>query len=156
MNALSQIDICELRTINQKLKILQDKLLSEAIKLDKALHVRVEDKNDLLDDYEIQIKVCFVLKEDHPNFKENDDNIVTQIHEYLTNISKDAPSYPWRWNDNHNEYRGWRDHPLKDEHHCWWFHCLYDHNNLEFSDILTIGSIWSDINVYYQYYDSLK
>lgn len=39
----------------------------------------------------------------------------------------------------------------KDEYHCWWFHCLYDHNHLEFSDILKIGSIWSDIKVYYQY-----
>ncbi len=41
MTALSQIDICELRTINQKLKILQDKLLPEVIKPDKVLHLPI-------------------------------------------------------------------------------------------------------------------
>ena len=156
MCKLSQSDICELQTINQKLKALQDKLLSEAIKLDKALHVRVQDKNDVLNDYEIELHLSFVLKDSHEDFKEDSDNFISHISEYAKGISQSAEKYPWRWNDNHNEFRGWVEHPMKDEYHCWWFHCLHDHSHLEFSDILKIGSIWSDIKVYYQYIDSLS
>jgi hypothetical protein len=57
----------------------------------------------------------------------------------------------WKWSENHNEFFGKTNHFMKNEYHCWWFHCLYDHNNLEFEDILKIGKIWSDIKVYYQY-----
>lgn len=156
MYKLSQSDICELQTINQKLKVLQDKLLSEAINLDKALHVRVQDKNDVLDDYEIELHLSFILKENHEAFKEDSDNFITHVCEYAKGISQSVSQYPWRWSDNHNEFRGWVEHPMKDEYHCWWFHCLYDHNHLEFSDILKIGSIWSDIKVYYQYIDALS
>lgn len=153
---LSAEEGVSLRAINEKLKTLQDKLLAEAISLDSALRVRVEDTNDPLDDYEIELRILFCLKENHPNFIEDEDNILTQIHEYLKGISINAPHYPWRWSDNHNEYRGWAEHPMKNEHHCWWFHCLYDHNHLKTCDILSIGRVWSDIIVSYQYVDSLE
>lgn len=154
MRKISKNELCRLQSINQKLKTLQDKLLIEAVKHDKALQLRVEDKNDSLDDYEIELKIVFYLNEKHPNFNENADNILTQINEYLKGISQSVSQYPWRWSDNHNDYCGWEKHSMKNEHHCWWFHCLYDHNNLDIDDILSIGSIWSDIKIYYQYFDS--
>ena len=144
-------DIAYLRAINDRLKTLQDMLLKEAINLDKTLRARVEDAEDRLHDYEIELKLFFYLKETHPDFKEDDDNIITIIHEYFKGIASDSKNFPWRWSDNHNEFKGWANHPLRDEHHCWWLHCLYDHNYLEISDILSIGDIWSDINVSYQY-----
>lgn len=42
---------------------------------------------------------------------------------------------------------------MRNEYYCWWFYCLYDHNNLQFEDILKIGKIWIDIKVYYQYFE---
>lgn len=153
---LSEDEVAQLRVTNEKLKVLQDKLLAEAISLDRALYGRVEDKNDSLHDYEIELRILFYLKEDHICYKEDDDNIVTQIHEYLKGVFIHVSQRPWRWSGNHNEYRGWANHPMKNDHHCWWFHCLYDHNNLDVSDILSIGSIRSDIVVSYQYSDSWK
>ncbi|KIM08185.1 MAG: hypothetical protein KU29_05135 [Sulfurovum sp. FS06-10] len=155
MQKLSENTLFKLRRINQKLKELQDKLLAEAIKHDKALQLRVEDKNDSLDDYEIELHIEFYLKEEHLDYKENYDNIVTKINECLKGISQSAPQYPWRWSDNHNEFKGFINHPMRNEYHCWWFHCLYDHSHLEIGDILSIGSIWSDIVIYHQYKDIL-
>ena len=152
---ISEDVLSQLRSVNQQVKMLQDKLLVEAIKHDRALQIRVNDHNDSLDDYEIELRIVFYLREEHPNYKENDDNVVTQINEYLKGISRSALEYPWRWSDNHNEYRGWVEHPMKNEHHCWWFHALYDHNHLSVDDILSIRTISSEILLCYQYSDKL-
>ena len=111
------------------------------------------DETDILDDYEIDLKIHFILRKDDKNYKEDDDNFVTEINEYLKGISKKSDSYPWSLEDNHNEYRAWENHPMQNKYHCWWFHCLYDHNHLEWEDMLKIGEIWSDLKVYYQYFD---
>jgi hypothetical protein len=42
---------------------------------------------------------------------------------------------------------------MKDDYHCWLFHSLYDHSDLNWEDILNIGEIYSDIKVIYQYAD---
>ncbi|RBQ32049.1 hypothetical protein CRU92_04575 [Arcobacter sp. FW59] len=154
-NKITKKMLSELQLVNKRLKKLQDTLLSEAMKIDKELSKRVEDKNDILDDYEIEIKISFILKDSDPKYKENDDNIITKIKEYMTNISDDKykKTSSYIWSENHNEFFGREHHQMKDEYHCWWYHCLYDHNNLSFKDILRIGRIWSDIKVYYQYFD---
>lgn len=70
----------ELQIVNDRLKKLQDKLLSEAIKLDKELLKRVSNKNDFLFDYEIELTISFYLKED-------EENVFSSIEEHLKNIS---------------------------------------------------------------------
>ena len=142
-----------LNDLNLRLKKLQHKLLGEAIKLDSELKKRVDDANDVLYDYEIEWVIDFYLKEDDKNFKEDEDNIITTIKEYKKGISEDIEYAYLRWEENHNEFGGQVEHPLADEHHCWWYHCLYDHNRVSFEDIARIGTIWSDIKVYYQYLD---
>ncbi|CAM3601171.1 hypothetical protein [Arcobacter aquimarinus] len=72
----------ELQIVNNRLKKLQDKLLSEAIKLDKELLKRVSNKNDFLFDYEIELTISFYLKED-------EENVFSSIEEHLKkHISK--------------------------------------------------------------------
>lgn len=141
----------DLKKINTRLKDTQDTLLSEAIKLDQVLKLRVADDNDILDDYEIELQIDFYLKEDDESYIEDEDNIVSSVHESLKNISIDIENNEWRWCANHNEDRGRPEHPMHQEHHCWWFHSLHSHNHIEYKDMLRIGVIWSDIHVYYKY-----
>ena len=61
----------ELKILNQRLLKLQEKILKEAIKIDEELLKRVEDKNDLLDDYEIEFELIFILKESDKEFNED-------------------------------------------------------------------------------------
>ena len=153
MQNLSKTQKVRLLKLNLRLQNLQEKIIKEAVKLDIELSKRVADETDILDDYEIDLKIHFILRKDDKNYKEDDDNFVTEINEYLKDISKKSDSYPWSLEDNHNEYRAWENHPMQNKYHCWWFHCLYDHNHLEWEDMLKIGEFWSDLKVYYQYFD---
>ena len=153
MQNLSKIQKVKLLQLNLGLQNLQEKIIKEAVKLDIELSKRVADETDILDDYEIDLKIHFILRKDDENYKEDDDNFVTEINEYLKGISKKLDSYPWSLEDNHNEYWAWENHSMQNKYHCWWFHCLYDHNHLEWKDMLKIGEIWTDLKVYYQYFD---
>jgi len=135
----------ELQILNTRLKNLETKLLSEALKLDEELSRRVANKDDILDDYEIEVELQFYLKEN---------DVPTILSESLKGISKDT-SKLLGLEENHNEFRGWENHPMKDEHHSWLYHCLYDHTDFGFQDMVKIGMIWSDIKVWYQYKDLL-
>jgi hypothetical protein len=140
-------ELQELEILNARLKNLGTKLLSETITIDTQLSKRVEDKNDILDDYELEIRLEFYLK--------NEDTMLIFLVEHLKGISKDN-SKQLRFEENHNEFLGWENHPMKDENHSWWYHCLYDHTDLGFKDMAKIGIIWSDIEVSYQYQDLPK
>lgn len=141
----------ELRQFNDRLTLFQNKMIAQAKELDALLKKRTDDKNDCLYDYEIEIVVSFFLNEDDIFFDDDKDNIITTIYEHAKNISSDSLKSNHRWNDNHNEFRCSANHPMSGDWHCWWFHCLYDHNHISFSELLRIGSIWGDINVSYQY-----
>jgi hypothetical protein len=153
MQNLSNTQKEELRILNERLLKLQEKIIKEAIKIDMELSKRVANKEDVLDDYEIELEINFILKEDDKEFKEDDDNFITVILEYLKGISKKSDNYPWKLEDNHNDFRACKNHPMQNEYHCWWFHCLYDHNHLSWKDMLRIGEFWSDLKVKYQYFD---
>lgn len=153
MQNLSKTQKIRLLKLNFRLEELQKKIIKEAIKLDIELSKRVNDKTDILNDYEIEIELRFILKKDDENYREEDDNFVTVINEYLKGISKKLDTYPCNFEDNHNEYRAWSNHPMQNKYHGWWFHCLYDHNHLSWEDMLRIGEFWSDLKVYYQYFD---
>ena len=140
-----------LKVLNQRLLNLQEKILMEAIKIDLNLSTRVKNKEDVLDEYEIEFELRFILKENDKEFKDNDDNFLTIINEYLKGVSKKLDNYPFGKNFNHNDLG--KSHPLSDFSHSWWFHCLYDHNHMSWKDMLRIGDFWSDIKVYYQYFD---
>ena len=153
MQNLSKTQKVRLLKLNLRLQNLQEKIIKEAVKLDIELSKRVAYKEDILDDYEIDLKIHFILRKDDENYKEDDDNFVTEIKEYLKGISKKSDSYPWSLEDNHNEYRAWENHHMQNKYHCWLFHCLYDHNHLSWEDMLRIGNFWSDLKVTYQYFD---
>ena len=141
----------DLKVVNSRLMNLQEQLIPEAFNLDRELKLRVADENDSLDDYEIELQLIFHLKEDDKSYIEGEENILTSMEEYIIGVSGDIEKYPWRRNDNHNDFRALTEHPISQEHHCWWFHCLYDHNHLKMTDLLRIGIIQSDIIVRYQY-----
>lgn len=138
-------ELQELQRLNKRLKSLQDKLLNEAVTIDRELNKRVKNIDDALDDYEIELEISFFLKESDPIYNEDEDNIIVNLEEYVKNISNQDISSSHPWSTNHNEFG--------DEYHCWWFHALYDHKHLSMEEMLKIGKIWGEIKVAYQYFD---
>jgi hypothetical protein len=143
----------DLLKVNDRLQKLQTKLINEAVKIDKYLIDRIKDPDDSLYDYEIELEINCYLKEDDPDYLENEDNIISKLSESLKGISQSKEKNDWRWNANHNEFLHWAHHPMNQEDHCWLYHCLYDHSHLSWKNILKVGILWSDIIVQYQYID---
>ena len=86
MQNLSKTQKVRLLKLNLRLQNLQEKIIKEAVKLDIELSKRVADETDILDDYEIDLKIYFILRKDDEKYKEDDDNFVTVINEYLKRI----------------------------------------------------------------------
>ncbi len=147
----------KLQKFNNKLHLLQNKVIEDAKKLDGTLIKRVEDKHDNLKDYEIDLEIVFYLKDDDKEYVEDEDNILITLNEGIKGISTDKHQ-EHRWGDtNHNKLQN-VNHPYigRDEHHCWLFYRLYLYNKLSWGDILRIGSIWAEIKVHYQYCDIIN
>ena len=106
---------------------------------------------------ELFIRTCkefelkFILKEDDKEFKEDNDNFIATITEYLKEISKNKHNFLWSLDENHSDLS--KTHPMSDFSHSWWFHCLYDHCHISWEDMLRNGDFWSDVKVTYQYFD---
>jgi hypothetical protein len=70
--------------INDRLMLIERQVKREALALIAQLEARVHDPDDWLSDYEIELEVSFWLREDEPAYKEEDDNILVTLREYLT------------------------------------------------------------------------
>ena len=67
MQNLSKTQKVRLLKLNLRLQNLQEKIIKEAVKLDIELSKRVADETDILDDYEIDLKIHFILRKDDEN-----------------------------------------------------------------------------------------
>jgi len=132
--------------LDNKLVDTEKGIKKECLALMDQLEKRLNDANDWLEDYEIECDISFYLQDDDPDYDEGSDNILVKLWE---DIKFEDWAHGIGDGRNHNEYQHW-DHPMKDEHHCWLFHCLYDHTELGWINMLRIGSIWVDIKVRYQ------
>ncbi len=57
----------ELTKFYRRLHRLQVRIIQEAIGIDSELQRRLNDSDDILDDYELEMEVQFCLKEDSDN-----------------------------------------------------------------------------------------
>lgn len=141
--------------LSKQLAYLELQVKKEAIEIIKNLKKRVSDENDWIKDYEIELIFRFCLGKDDPDYNEDEDNFLVELTQRITNIDmRGVIGDGANWNDRMNKIYG--HHPMKDEHHCWMYHCLYDHTDLGWANILRIGEIWLDINVIYQHWVDVK
>jgi hypothetical protein len=62
-----------------------------------------------------------------------------------TSKNEDERKFREEWRkENHNAYQH-DEHPLKNQHHCYLFHHIYDHTYLAWEDIIRIEQIWIDV-----------
>jgi hypothetical protein len=132
-------------SVNNKLINIESILKHEIQRLVSEGKKRIQNRNDWVQDYEIDCFVAFVLKEDDSGYDEKSDNILAQIWE--------GDKYEdWEWGigdeKNHNEFQNWENHPMKDEFHCWLYRCLY--SKLNWIDIMRIGQVRIDVQTIYQ------
>ena len=132
-------------SLNDQLRQLEDKFSPIMdIKL-QELRARVVDPSDWMMDFNLFFVLTYYLREDDPEYDEDDDSIL-MVFEELFSIRNDRLDLEWgfgRTNVNHAESR----QCFTGECHCYLYHQLYDHCYLDWRDLLRIGSLYVDIKI---------
>ena len=103
----------------------------------------------LFEDVETEVVVRCILREDHPGWKESDDNIVATLLHPGACLDEDNPRRNW------NEYQHWDGHLLQGQYHCRIFHDLCDHVlDYDWDALLGIGEVWTDLMLIQQRIES--
>lgn len=139
---MTESQLALLRHINHILTELEPVIVSEFSRLNSLAKARVEDQEDWVDDYEIRCHITFYLNENDPSNSEEKDNILVVLSE-----NGKRPHPRLGDGEDHNQPPG--AFPISDERHCWLFHCLYDHTDLGWGDILRIGDVIFDVTIEY-------
>lgn len=132
-----------LKGINTELTLLEKKLLTRAILLDKQLQTQLTDESDEMIDYELEATIECYYGPDEP----------FTLREFLKGVSLTKNKLLWGLgdNENHNEFEHRENHPMKDDQHCWLFHCLYNQQDMSWEDIANIKCFLIDILPRHQY-----
>jgi hypothetical protein len=138
--------------LNNRLYEIEKQLKKETLEIISTMNKRLNDTADWINDYEIECTVDFYLREDDPAYSDEEENILAEFEEGIgllryTKCSLLAMNESW--NDRSIPDM---DNPEKLEHHCWFYHQLYDHAEISWDDMLRIGDIWVDINVILQHH----
>lgn len=139
-------EVSGLRLFNQRMYGLQKEITQEGQRHVKILAERIADPLDPLDDFEIEAKVFFSLREDDPEYRNDDDNFLTTRYYHIRKWPDEDTtmfdlSIDWGVGERH----------FGVENHSYIFHDLYDHaygpgqQQLSPRDILRIGEAWIDI-----------
>ena len=135
-----------LKEINTELTAIEKQIMRTAIRLDANLLEEIVGVVDGMIDYEMAVTIaCYGVDGiDYP---------LCTLQEGLKHSSKETEDERWGMDDgeNHNEFEFRQGHPMFGEHHCWLFHCLYDHNYLTWEEIASIQNFWVNILPCYQY-----
>lgn len=145
---LSTSQLKVLVKLNSELVAIERLIESEMTKLISVGKERVDDPDDWVQDFEVDSDINFILSKNDSAFNGYEDNILVQLTAYRNKLI--SPSEIFSNKVNHNEYQYWDGHVMQDENHCWLYHCLYDHTDLGWSNILRIGYIDIDIKIVYQ------
>lgn len=150
-SALSLAQRQYLQRLNDQFTVIEQHVKREALALLVHLESKVQDPADWICDYEIELRVQCWLREDDPAYREDDDNILVTLTEYLKPLQDLTDHFGIDDGVNHNEFQFRDGHPMQGEYHCWLYHCLYDHTGLRWKDLLRIGRLWVDLHVIYQH-----
>lgn len=142
----------EYRLINDQLAIVEKKAKKHLQRISRKCVSLI--RQGIIEDYEIGCAMLFCLAENDPDYLEDDDNFIAVLnfdgkHEHNSDFGLDDGR-------NHNIFQQENEHPMKSDHHGYLFHCLYDHTNLSWEEILRINQVWLEIIVRYQNFIHLK
>lgn len=128
----------QIEKINKALASYQDILIRDAKMLENRLKARVE--GGLIEDYAMEFRLAFRLREDDPDYDENDDNFLAIINEPI--VPGEMSKKKSRWTQNCNEYFGGTVYFDKKAYFCYLFAAFENNTHInKIKDILRIGSI---------------
>lgn len=141
-NSLTEGEKAWLRAFNESLRQIEDKFYSIMDAKHKEFQARVADPSDWLMEFNLDFFITFYLREDDPEYEEDDDNILMEFRQHFYRESHKE----WGFGAIHVDHA----EPGQDftgEQHCYLYHQLYDHCGLDWRDLFRIGNLWVDIKI---------
>jgi len=102
--------------------------------------------------FSVNVVLSFYLDENDPCYEEDEDNTLIEMNQRFFDIES---IYGIADGVNHNDFAHWdekvlrngKKHVMYGDFHCWSFHGLYDHTQLQWEEILRIGSVEMNITM---------
>jgi len=150
----------------ERINNLLDKKLKDAYhqagQLEQNLIHEIENKNSFISDYEIDFNLSLYAENKYKDIEDLQGNSFFEFRPTIgyykydkDKIFENEKHKEWLLNTNHNEYEN-TGHPLKNQHHCWLLHELYDHTYLSWQDIVDIEEVWFEVILTVQNFESIK
>jgi len=146
---LTEDEISQLLDLNRRLQSISRYLQTVVDDVKPRLDAKIADPNDPMYDYEIDARLDYQLREDAPDYAEDDDNYIATRTEPIKER--------WGWEREGHSSSSSLPSALLVEPHCWFFEDLYSVGygvkspRLSFRDCLRIGRIFVDVQVWQQY-----
>ena len=120
----------KLNSINERLYDLERRIVPRA----KQINMSVKDVKEAWD-HECSLLLYFYSK----------DELLMRYRQFMNHIDD------YFYTENQNEFENWPTHEMSSEWHCWFYHCLYDHTDLSWDEILTIDRMDGKLRSWYDY-----
>ena len=128
----------QIEKINKALASYQDVLIRDVKILENRLKARVE--GGFIEDYAMEFRLVFYLREDDPDYDENNDNFLAIINEPI--VPGEMSKQKSRWTQNCNEYFGSSVYFDSKAYFCYLFVAFINNTHInKIKDILRIGSV---------------
>ena len=130
MGQFTQEQRRKLNSINERLYDLERRVVPRA----KQINMSVKDVKEACDHF-CELLLYFYSK----------DELLMRYRQFMDHIDD------YFYTENQNEFRNWPTHEMSGEWHCWFYHCLYDHTDLSWDEILTIDRMDGKLRSWYDY-----
>jgi len=142
-----------LQVLNLYLFEYEKEIKQQVIDLIRYAQKKEKDPNDLIETFfSVNVVLSFYLDENDPCYEEDEDNTLIEMNQRFFDIES---IYGIADGVNHNDFAHWdekvlrngKKHVMYGDFHCWSFHGLYDHTQLQWEEILRIGSVEMNITM---------
>ncbi len=146
---LTKAEEAQLLVLNRHLLDVTRRLRTVVDDVKPRLEAKLADPDDPMNDYEIEARIDYQLREDDPDFVKHDDN-------YLSTRTQSLKSGMSGW-ESQDGADSQLPAGLQTEPHCSLLHDLYSNTygaeepRLSFKDCLRIGLIFVDVQIWQQY-----
>lgn len=139
---LNASELAKIEALHAQLIVVEAKFYPILEAKHRELTARVVDLADWMQEFNLELWLTYYLREDDPEWETDCDNILMQC-EYLGNWSAMNDWGFGMLHINHAE----PGFPFENPHHCYSFHELYAHCDLDWRDLLRIGNIHVEIKI---------
>jgi hypothetical protein len=141
----------QIEKLNQFLETIEEKAYNLAKIENQTALKKLQNKENNIDDYELEIQFMFFTKDR----KDDGVELLTIIEHVKHHFNKNS-EINLNDKENHNVTKSIiNSKALNEQKHCWLLHCLYDDYHISWDRILDIDGVYFDINIRLQYDENL-